>query len=384
MVSAGVRPRTMDRNAVRNRGKEPSMNKSDALGLTRRSFLKAAGAVGACGAGLMLGACGSNAQSTGSSDSKDSGSSSKYEPVSVNVAFMPNLGSAGTLFAALDQGYFDKFNITVETKQFDAGPAEIAAMQSGDIDFAQIGHGAHALCIEGQAKIFSFEGNSQADCVVANKSHGISTAKDLKGKTIAVASGTSSEVILNYVLADAGLTKDDVTLTEMKVDGMTTAMIAGQIDACATWSPNTITLEEQLGDDYLVLGTNTDYTDKVAFPSSYVCLPDYADSNKEVLERFEAALDMGKVYRAEHIDEVAKLLADKLGLPEETLLQSTGEGDWQGSVDAIGDTDKILGYYKAQQQVFLDNGRITEAVPVENYVLSEVITEGDKLYKENK
>ena len=384
MVSAGVRPRTMDRNAVRNRGKEPSMNKSDALGLTRRSFLKAAGAVGACGAGLMLGACGSNAQSTGSSDSKDSGSSSKYEPVSVNVAFMPNLGSAGTLFAALDQGYFDKFNITVETKQFDAGPAEIAAMQSGDIDFAQIGHGAHALCIEGQAKIFSFEGNSQADCVVANKSHGISTAKDLKGKTIAVASGTSSEVILNYVLADAGLTKDDVTLTEMKVDGMTTAMIAGQIDACATWSPNTITLEEQLGDDYLVLGTNTDYTDKVAFPSSYVCLPDYADSNKEVLERFEAALDMGKVYRAEHIDEVAKLLADKLGLPEETLLQSTGEGDWQGAVDAIGDTDKILGYYKAQQQVFLDNGRITEAVPVENYALSEVITEGDKLYKENK
>lgn len=384
MVSAGVRPRTMDRNAVRNRGKEPSMNKIDALGLTRRSFPKAAGAVGACGAGLMLAACGSNAQSTGSSDSKDSGSSSKYEPVSVNVAFMPNLGSAGTLFAALDQGYFDKFNITVETKQFDAGPAEIAAMQSGDIDFAQIGHGAHALCIEGQAKIFSFEGNSQADCVVANKSHGISTAKDLKGKTIAVASGTSSEVILNYVLADAGLTKDDVTLTEMKVDGMTTAMIAGQIDACATWSPNTITLEEQLGDDYLVLGTNTDYTDKVAFPSSYVCLPDYADSNKEVLERFEAALDMGKVYRAEHIDEVAKLLADKLGLPEETLLQSTGEGDWQGAVDAIGDTDKILGYYKAQQQVFLDNGRITEAVPVENYVLSEVITEGDKLYKENK
>lgn len=384
MVSAGVRPRTMDRNAVRNRGKEPSMNKIDALGLTRRSFLKAAGAVGACGAGLMLGACGSNAQSTGSSDSKDSGSSSKYEPVSVSVAFMPNLGSAGTLFAALDQGYFDKFNITVETKQFDAGPAEIAAMQSGDIDFAQIGHGAHALCIEGQAKIFSFEGNSQADCVVANKSHGISTAKDLKGKTIAVASGTSSEVILNYVLADAGLTKDDVTLTEMKVDGMTTAMIAGQIDACATWSPNTITLEEKLGDDYLVLGTNIDYTDKVAFPSSYVCLPDYADSNKEVLERFEAALDMGKVYRAEHIDEVAKLLADKLGLPEETLLQSTGEGDWQGAADAIGDTDKILGYYKAQQQVFLDNGRITEAVPVENYVLSEVITEGDKLYKENK
>lgn len=362
------------------------MKKFESAQMSRRSFVKAFGAAGVAASGLALAACGnsSSTSSNTSSESSSSSSSTSYEPVTVNVAFMPNLGSAGTLFAAIDQGYFDKFNITVETKQFDAGPAEIAAMQSGDIDFAQIGHGAHALCIEGQAKIFSFEGLSKADSVVANKSHGISTAKDLKGKTIGVASGTSSEVILNYVLADAGLTKDDVTLTEMKVDGMTTAMIAGQIDACATWSPNTITLKEQLGDDYLELGNNTDYSDKVAFPSSYVCLPDYADSNEELLERFEAALDMGKVYRAAHIDEVAKLLADKLGLPEDTLLQSTGEGDWQGAADCIGDTDKILGYYKAQQQVFLDNGRITSEVPVEDYVLSDVITNGDKLYEENK
>ena len=83
----------------------------------------------------------------------------------------------------------------------------------------------------------------------------------------------------------------------------------------------------------------------------------------------------------EHIDDVAKLLASELGVPEDTLLQSTGEGDWQGAVDAIGNTDTIVGYYEAQQKVFLDGGQIEAEVPVEDYVLTDVITESDELYE---
>lgn len=356
------------------------MKKLDTTQMSRRSFLKVCG-FGAAAAGLGLVGCGGSGSTAATTEAASSAATASYDPVTLRVAFMPNLGSAATLYAAIDQGYFDEVGITVEPSQFDAGPAEIAAMQSGDIDLAQIGHGAHALCIEGQAKIFAFDQLSKADSVVANKSHGIEKASDLKGKTIAFASGTSSEVILNYVLKDAGLTTDDVTLVEMKVDGMTTALISGQIDAAATWSPNTVTLEQQLGDDYLVLGNNTDYSDKVAFPGSFVCLPEYADKNAEILERFAAALDKGKVYRAANIDACAKLLADKLGLPEDTLLQSTDEGDWQGSADAIGHTDTIMGYYKAQQQVFIDNGRIEAEVPVTDYVLEDVITAGDKLFE---
>ena len=131
---------------------------------------------------------------------------------------------------------------------------------------------------------------------------------------------------------------------------MTTALLSGQIDAAATWSPNTVTIEEQLGDNYLVLGTNTDYSDEVAFPSSFVCLPDYAEENAEVLARFGAAIDKAQQYRAENIEEVAKLLSSELDVPEETMVAATGEGDWQGAVDCQGDTDTILGYYTAQQQ----------------------------------
>lgn len=364
------------------------MKKLDMNQLTRRSFLKVAGAAGVVGSGLVLAGCDGGtkepeADST-SDDASEEPAGSEYEPVTVHVAFMPNLGSAATLFSAIDQGYFDEVGITVETEQFQAGPAEITAMQSGSVDISQIGHGAHSLCIQGQAKIFAFDQLSQADCVVANKSHGIETGADLAGKTVGVASGTSSEIILQYVLKDAGLTTDDINTVEMDVSGMTTALISGQIDAAATWSPNTVTLEEQLGDDYLVLGTNTDYSDEVAFPSSFVCLPEYAEENAEILARFGAAIAKAQVYRAENIDKVATLLATELEVPEETMQQATGEGDWDGTVEALGKDDVILGYYEAQQKVFLDGGQVTEEVPVENYVKTDIMDEAYKIYEEIK
>ena len=353
-------------------------------GMSRRSFLGLCGIAGIGAVGALAGCGGSgggNAATTTAATTeakKDLG----YEKAKVRVAFMPNLGSAGTLFSAIDQGYFDEVNIEVETQQFQAGPAEITAMASGDIDVAQIGHGAHSLAIKGEAKIFAFDQLSKADEVVANKAKGINSAADLKGKTVGVASGTSSEAILQLVLEKAGLKPEDINRTEMDVSGMTTALISGQIDAAATWSPNTVTLKQQLGDYYLSLGTDTDFSDTVAFPGSYCCNPDYASKNKDLLVRFAAALDKGKVYRNEHIDDVAKLLASKLDIPEETLLQSTGEGDWQGAVDVIGKTDKIEAYYKAQQKVFLDGGKIDAEVPVTDYVMTDVIDESDKLYEE--
>ena len=357
------------------------MNGFNQSGMSRRAFLRLCGvaSVGTLGAALV--GCGGSGQQA---PATSAAASSSFEPVTLRVAFMPNLGSASSLFTAIQQGYFQEYGITVEPQQFDGGPAEIAAMASGDIDISQIGHGAHALCIQGQATVFAFDQLSKADAVVANKSKGISSAADLKGKTVGVTSGTSSEIILQYVLQDAGLTKDDINTVEMKVDGMTTALISGQIDAAATWSPNTVTLEQQLGDNYLVLGTNTDYSDKVAFPGSFICTPQFDKDNKKVLERFGAAIDKAQFYRAAHIEDVAKMLASKLGLPEETLVKSTGEGDWQGAADALGKVDTVKGYYEAQQKVFIDGGKIDAAVPVENYVDLDVMQKAYELYEQTK
>ncbi|MCB5376762.1 ABC transporter substrate-binding protein [Flavonifractor plautii] len=343
----------------------------------------------ACGMVFSLAACGTPANNDSPAPNTESpaigtetpaADTPTYEPATVRVAYMPNLGSASSLFTAIHQGYFEEVGLTVEPAQFSGGPAEIAAMASGDIDISQIGHGAHSLCIQGEANVFAFDQLSQADAVVANKAKGIETAADLKGKTVAVSSGTSSEIILQFVLEEAGLTMDDIETIEMNVEGMTTALLSGQIDAAATWSPNTVTIEQALGDDYLVLGTNNDYTDQAAFPSSFICTPEYAEENHDILVRFSQAILKAEAYRAANIDEVAKTLAADLDAPEETMLLATGEGNWQGAVDCMGDFDTIRGYYEAQQQVFLNNGTVTEEVPVDNYVLFDVMEEAYTAY----
>ena len=299
-----------------------------------------------------------------------------YEPATVRVAYMPNLGSAGSLFIGIEQGYFEEVGLTVETFEFQGGPAEITAMASGDIDIAQIGHGAHALCAEGQAVIFQMDHTtSLSDVVVGNRSRGIETAADLKGKTVAVSSGTSSEVILQQALKKAGLTMDDINRVEMNVEGMTTAMIGNQIDACAAWSPNTITLQDALGENYVDLGHNAEFLDSAIFPSSFISTTAYAEKNRDILVRFAQALNKAHDYRLAHQEEMAKLLADKLDAPEDTMIRALGEADWETITKVCGDMDEIKKLYEIQQTIFVDSGRLPEAVPVEDYVLFDVMQE---------
>ena len=335
---------------------------------------------------LSLAACGSTPSSTPAS-TPASGSTSastpasepaeEFETVDLRVAYMPNMGSNSLLATALNMGYFEQMGLNVTLTEFQGGPQEIAAMASGDIDISQIGHGAHALCIEGQAKIFHLDCTSLADAVVANTDKGISSIADLKGKTIAVSSGTSAEIILNLALASAGLTQDDVTLGEMDAHGMVSAMVTGGVDACATWSPSTMTIANALGDKALTLATNNDYVDQVTFPSSFITTEKFANENHDVLVRFSRALLMAQDYRADNIEEVAKWVAKQCKADEQTMLDCVGEGNWlTGEFVAAGLEDgTVKSYYENQQKVFIDAGRITEEVPVEDYVMFDVMEE---------
>lgn len=335
---------------------------------------------------LSLAACGSTPSSTPAS-TPASGSTSastpasepaeEFETVDLRVAYMPNMGSNSLLATALNMGYFEQMGLNVTLTEFQGGPQEIAAMASGDIDISQIGHGAHALCIEGQAKIFHLDCTSLADAVVANTDKGINSIADLKGKTIAVSSGTSAEIILNLALASAGLTQDDVTLVEMDANGMVSAMVSGGVDACATWSPSTMTIANALGDKALTLATNNDYVDQVTFPSSFITTEKFASENHDVLVRFSRALLMAQDYRADNIEEVAKWVAKQCKADEQTMLDCVGEGNWlTGEFVAAGLEDgTVKSYYENQQKVFIDAGRITEEVPVEDYVMFDVMEE---------
>ena len=304
-----------------------------------------------------------------------------FEPETVRVAYMPNMGSASLAVTAREKGYFEEMGLTVELVEFQGGPAEIAAMAAGDIAISQIGHGAHALCAEGEAVIFQIDCTSLADAVIGNADKGISSIADLKGKKVAATSGTSAEIILNLALKSAGLTSDDLEIVEMDANGMVSAMVSGNVDACATWSPGTVTISEALGDKTVWLATNQDYINEATFPSSFITTQKYADEHHDVLVRFSRALQKAADYRNEHIEEVAEMVAKQCEVDASTMLACVGEGNWTITSDfqkkALED-GTIQKYYENQQQVFIDGGRLTEKVDVNEYVLFDVMKEANE------
>ena len=332
---------------------------------------------------LTLTACGTKAPASSAPASASSAPASSqteketFTPASLKVAYMPNMGSASLATTALEKGYFKEMGLDVELVQFQGGPAEIAAMASGDIQISQIGHGAHALCAEGEAVVFQLDCTSLADAVIGNKAKGVEKLEDLKGKKIATTAGTSAEIILDLALKSAGLTQDDLEVVEMDANGIVSAMVSGSVDACATWSPSTFTIAEALGDKAVTLATNNDYIKEATFPSSFITTEKYLTANRDVVVRFARALQKAADYRTANIDEVAKLVAKECETDEATMLACTGEGNWisgefYGKALADG---TVKGYYEAQQKVFLGSGRLKEAVDVNKYVMFDVMQE---------
>lgn len=328
----------------------------------------------------------STSETSATSETGTTSESKEEEPsgelIQLDVAFMANYASLWQAATAAEKGYFEEEGLDVTLQMFQDGPTEIAAMESGSIDMAYIGPGAHKLAIQGQADIFCFSQLGNADCVMGLKSHGVNSLEDLKGKKVAYASGTSSETILTRALDSVGLTMDDIEAYDMEISNMVNAMLSGSIDACAPWSPSSTTILEQMGDDAQIFCTNTTFSDIAADAASWICSPGYADENKDTLVKFTRALYKAMDFGSQeaNYDEVAQYVAKYCGTDVESAKKQTGDGDWLSSAEVVQGCEDgtIKGYYETQQKNFIAAGDVAEEVPVEDYVLFDIMLEAGK------
>ena len=300
----------------------------------------------------------------------------------LNIAYMPNYASLWSVVTGVNMGYFEEEGLNVKLVEFADGPTIIAAMESGSIDMGYIGPGAHKLCINGRAKIFMLSQIGNADAVLARKSRGIENFADLKGKKVGYSSGTSSEMILQYALEEAGLTMDDVQAYEMEVSSLVSAMVSGTLDACAAWSPSTATIIASNPDDIYTMCSNVTFADRSVSPASWIVLNGYYTEHEDIVLRFARALYKAMDYGSDpaNFEQVAKWVAEQCGADYETAYAQTGDADWPASAEIIAGAQDgtIEGYYKVQQDAFIASGAVENEVPVSDYVLFDVMIEAGK------
>lgn len=138
-------------------------------------------------------------------------SSSNNGPVTLNLGYFPNLTHAVAL-VGVERGTFKSVlgsNVKLQTKTFNAGPAEIEALFAGDIDIGYVGpnpavngyvksHGEALRIIAGAA-------SGGASFVVRSDEH-IQSPSDLANKKFADPQlGGTQDVSLRYYLQQHGL-----------------------------------------------------------------------------------------------------------------------------------------------------------------------------------
>lgn len=156
----------------------------------------------------------------------------------IRIAFSTWTGYSA-LVAGVDTGLFKKYGLNVTYQVVEDPSARFAAFRAGSLDgiattvdtfTRQAARGAPVV------QVLGIDRSVGGDGIVAVNS--IKKVSQLKGKTVAVNVGSTSEFFLAYVLKQNGMSLSDVTIEDMPDSGIAGSTFkAGKVDVAVTWEP---------------------------------------------------------------------------------------------------------------------------------------------------
>ncbi len=269
---------------------------------------------------LLTSACGGS--SAASSVGSGSGTDGKGS-VTLNVGDQKG-GSEAVLRAA---GELKNLDYKIKWSTFTSGPPLLEAVNAKAVDIGSVGNTPPVFAAGAGSRITvvgALRGGSQGEAILVPKDSKLRKAADLRGKSVAVAQGSSAHYQLIASLKQTGLTLDDIKVKYLQPADALAAYTSGSVDAWAVWDPYTSQILK--GGQGRVLadgeGVVNGLNFQVAAPSA---LKDSkkAAAVKDFVERLRRA--QGWVYA--HPDAWAKVWAKDTGLPYEVALASVNRSN---------------------------------------------------------
>ena len=206
----------------------------------------------------------------------------------VRMAYDGYSMTSAPLNYAMQQGIFKRFGLDITPTFIEGGSMLTQAVVGGSLDVAQNGYtpaiaaavqGADVVIIGGIANTLPYQ------LVVKS---GISSAEQLKGKSVGISRyGSSTDAAADFALKHLGLTRKDVSI--LQLGGAATrmaAIISGRVDGTFEQHPDTAELTRQ-GFHVLV-----DLNDVVRdYPNtSFVTSRAFLKSNRDTVKKFLMAM----------------------------------------------------------------------------------------------
>jgi NitT/TauT family transport system substrate-binding protein len=170
--------------------------------------------------------------------SANSSSPSMASTTSVNLGTEPWIGY-GPWWIAQKKGFFTKEGLSVNIVTFQQDADRNSALASGRTPFSNIDTGRTVQMVENQhLKIHTLlllDDSEGADAMIANNS--IHSIKDLRGKSVAYEQGTTSDLLLHYVLLKAHIPFNAIHSVYIPAANAATALVAGKVPVAVTYEP---------------------------------------------------------------------------------------------------------------------------------------------------
>lgn len=262
---------------------------------------------------LLISACGGN--SSASTSIGGDGTDGKGS-LTLNVGDQKG-GSAAILRAA---GELKNLDYKIKWSTFTSGPPLLEAVNAKAVDIGGVGNTPPVFAAGANSRITvvaAFHGTSTSDATLVPKGSKLTSTRQLKGKSVAVAQGSSAHYQLVASLEKAGLGLSDIDVKYLQPADALAAFTSGRVDAWAVWDPYTSqVLQSGQG---RVLTTGDGVTNGLTFQ---VAAPDAlkdkekAAAVKDYLERLRRAQKW--VYG--HQEEWAEVWSKDTGLPYDVAL----------------------------------------------------------------
>ncbi len=246
----------------------------------------------------------------------DMGVGASDEQITITIAYLP-ITHAVPLFKAAEQLEAENSNVHVELVKYGGWAELMDALDSGRVDGASV---LIEMAMEARSQgiplQLSLLGHRDGNVVVA--SNEITSASQLKGKTIAIPNQQSSHnILVQQLLGEYGLTADDVTLVEMAPAEMPAGLKSGQIDGYCVAEPfGAKAVETGVG---RVLATSDELWEN-SICCGIVFNTDAVSGKEDALKAFKQAyVSAGNSLTKE---EAVQIAVDNLGQDQQTSEQS--------------------------------------------------------------
>jgi NitT/TauT family transport system substrate-binding protein len=269
----------------------------------------------------------------------------------VKLGLQPWLGY-GPLWVAEEKGFFEKHGVEVELTTFNWDQDMTAALASGNLNvIAGATNGMISNFNQGvdQKGFLVMDLSFEADAILAGQD--IASIADLKGKTVAFESGTTSDLLINYALKENGLTISDIEHVPMGASEAGLALIAGRVDAAVTYEPYASKALSQ-GGGFKILYTAAEKPGLIS--DMLTASSEWINANPTAVQGLIRAWDDSINFIRENPEEGGALIAKAVGSPKEEFepafkgvrLYNVSEnvefvdGEFQATIQEIGEIMK--------------------------------------------